>query len=143
MHHYSALGWWPHGKPWPPMPLMFCAWALIDIDIDFWFIQQRKDEFLGEARGKPIVQLGHKQKVELQWLELRREGESVGELLAAFELVLNEGEGKTTFQGKLGEYDQIEVPEGIAPKTKLHTIEVNMFLCHIILQMARFTCTIT
>lgn len=58
-------------------------------------------------------------------MELRREGESVGELLAAFELVLNEGETKASFpKGELGEYGQIVVPKDIAPQTELHTIEV-------------------
>ena len=55
-------------------------------------VSQGKDEYLGETRSAPVVQLDFTdQKVELKWLELKREGESAGELLAAFELVLNEG----------------------------------------------------
>ena len=88
-------------------------------------IIQGKDEFLGEARGRPVVQLGIEQNVELQWLELRRQGEHVGDLLAAFELVLDEGVTKAMFDKSItGEHKQIVVPAHIAPKTELHRIEV-------------------
>ena len=89
-------------------------------------VSQGKDEYLGETRSAPVVQLDFTdQKVELKWLELKREGESAGELLAAFELVLNEGEMKVSFpMDERGEYNQIVVPEGIAPHMEEYTVEV-------------------
>ena len=100
------------------------------------YLMQSRDEFLGEARGKPVV-LGRR-AVELQWLELWREGENVGEVLAAFELVLIEGEGKPIFpKDKKGEHGQLVVPGKVAPHMELYTVEVSyrnstIFRCSLI-----------
>lgn len=64
--------------------------------------------------------------MELQWLELSREGQSVGEILAGFELALPDEGGVT---GHDPEHFEIDIPQDIAPSMETYTLEVCVSTC--------------
>lgn len=84
---------------------------------------QDGDEFLGETRCKLTLQEFSKtQVVKLNWLDVERQGEYAGQLLAAFELEQDDGRKlKRSFTKVSGIYP---IPADIAPAVVEHTIEV-------------------
>lgn len=62
--------------------------------------------------------------VHLEWLPIKRLGEPAGEILAAFELVLDEEKRRAKFRAPMGERGEYQIPTVIAPHMKQHTIEV-------------------
>ncbi len=114
-----------------------------------YYLQGSSDDFLGEARGKPSVQWIREkssmpeakvskdqmsfqpfppvdpESVHLNWLPIYRLGKHQGDVLAAFELVLDKEPWRATFRGPKSERGYFQIPPVIAPVLKRHTIEVN------------------
>ncbi|XP_052773227.1 myoferlin-like isoform X7 [Mya arenaria] len=81
-------------------------------------------EFLGRAKAHPMVKLdpGDARSPVLQWFEINRGKDQGGELLAAFELFLNNGKDLPFMPPKRG--DLFAVPNGIRPVMQRTAIEV-------------------
>lgn len=78
------------------------------------------NDYLGEAHGRYTIQKQQAlvgQGVKMQWLPLRRDQEHVGDILAAFELVLTKNQTQEVDYGKL------QIPESIAVMEE-YTVEV-------------------
>ncbi|XP_077661695.1 fer-1-like protein 5 [Eretmochelys imbricata] len=86
-----------------------------------------KDDFLGRSMCSPLVclDLGSRHLPHLQWYPITRQQKEAGELLAAFELLLNPKDGAPghlpTPSWKNGVY---VIPSGIRPTLRLMAIEI-------------------
>ncbi|WAR21900.1 MYOF-like protein [Mya arenaria] len=82
-------------------------------------------EFLGRAKAHPMVKLdpGDARSPVLQWFEINRGKDQGGELLAAFELFLNNGKDLPFMPPKRG--DLFAVPNGIRPVMQRTAIELS------------------
>ena len=78
---------------------------------------------MGEARGKYYFE---KAAPRLDWLEVWRQGEHVGDILAAFELFLMDGveRKEQTKDLDMGEDKHFVIPKSIAPIAEDFTVEV-------------------
>ena len=63
--------------------------------------------------------------VHLTWLPIIHHGEHQGDVLAAFELVLDQEPWRARFRGPRSERGYFKIPPVIAPVMKKHTIEVS------------------
>ncbi len=113
-------------------------------------------DYLGEARGKPVIQLKRESSphpqaqaavpqdqqslqptppvhndVHLDWLPIKRLGEPAGDILAAFELVPDEHPTRRAKfrapRGGSGKKEFFQIPPTLAPAMKQHTIEVQYY----------------
>lgn len=94
---------------------------------------QGEDEFLGKARSIPTVRLTlDTPSPSLDWCEIVRYTTPAGELLAAFELLLDEG-GELPFTPPKASPPHIHyiVPSGIRPVLQKTRVEVSQFLFYL------------
>lgn len=93
----------------------------------FVLILQGKDEFLGVSIVIPTVRLTLDVAApRLDWVEIIRYNKSAGEMLAAFELLLDEG-GELPFAPPKASHPHTHylVPSGIRPVLQKMRIEVS------------------
>ena len=77
------------------------------------------------AYGKPLVRLTlDSPQPQLQWLKVMRRGENAGDILAAFELILDE-DGRLPFYPLKSKNGHHVVPGEIAPRMETFIVEVN------------------
>ncbi|XP_046851260.1 myoferlin-like isoform X2 [Xenia sp. Carnegie-2017] len=83
-----------------------------------------KDEFLGRARAEPVVRINGSEgsSAKLQWFTVEKDGGYAGEVLAAFELFLDEGAELPFAPPMRGDF--YLVPNGVRPVLIRHGIEV-------------------
>ncbi|KAM3186213.1 hypothetical protein ACTXT7_004799 [Hymenolepis weldensis] len=98
---------------------------LVTIELFDWD-QIGSDCFLGRCSLVPevVTEESDFKKVMLQWYPIKKQGRDGGELLAAFELMLLDGNNPPSPPNKKPGTDLYEVPEGIRPELERMGIEV-------------------
>ncbi|KAM7540784.1 hypothetical protein Aperf_G00000029183 [Anoplocephala perfoliata] len=108
----------------------------VTVEIFDWD-QIGSDEFLGRCSLTPevVTEASEFKKVMLQWYPITRQGREGGELLAAFELMLLDGNAPPSPPNLKPGTEIYEVPEGIRPELQNMGIEV---LCWGVRNMAKY-----
>ena len=95
------------------------------------FFLQGSDDFLGRVTITPTVKIQPTQgkKAELDWHPVTSFGESAGEILCAFELLLADPGVDLPFEPTRSDTDKKNfiVPQGIAPVQQRTAIEVRFY----------------
>lgn len=90
---------------------------------------QGRDEYLGMTKIKPTVRLDLGTPApHLEWFKIDRYGDYTGDLLAAFELLLDEGGELPSMPPKASPpHVHYTLPQDISPKRRKTRIEVCLF----------------
>nr|CDS32028.1 myoferlin [Hymenolepis microstoma] len=109
---------------------------LVTIEIFDWD-QVGSDNFLGRCTVVPevVTEASEFKKVMLQWYPIKKQDRDGGELLAAFELMLIDGNTPPSPPNKRPGTEIYEVPEGIRPELEKMGIEV---LCWGVRNMSKY-----
>ncbi len=94
---------------------------------------------MGESHCKPVVRLDSEDPDPvLKWIKIQRHGEYVGDILAAFELIKDEG-GQVPFTPMMSDDNKYyTIPKTIAPKLEDFVIEVYFLIVNFDSQFSLF-----